>query len=790
MNEMQKAKGAMTIMIARPPKVGFGLRRKPAVWRAALLIGAMLGLAASASAVEPARIGQVKILHDGKVDKICLEYQGDLHYREYQFPRAKYGYLDFEPAVAEDSKLRLKPQGDVLSQISVRGSPGDRQRVRLLYQLDHWVAPTIRDTGDRVEIHFVPQAASSARLDEPVIPPLEPAAADGPAVPAVMASTTQSPAGFGGNPNDDIFADYMKLETQKPSTQARAAVAESPVAAPKPPASPIASTLLAQSAGPEASAQAGKSALASAQGGEGTPAAAEPVQIGSGGASKVFVPETGVAEQDKITGGRGYEFIDLTEEVFQKQVSLTFKEADLQNAIRILARHAELNLVMDPSDVKGRLTVELNNVPVGGALAGILRAHKLDLVRETGGIYRVVPSRLVRRERIVEEITVHIPLNWVPAEEVKKILDPVIDGEIGADTLGNSLIITDTPLKIEEIANVIRRMDKPEKQVMLEARLVEMNSNLSRGLGVSWNLARLDRDVANEALGPAAQNVLGQIPGIPAVVGYHPVTGAPITWTPPGTQLTQDVPYATNPYSFDALQRDIMSISEPLANQSHGLQWAVGRSVNIFGQEFQLSAFLQAAEDANLAKVLANPRVVTVNNQPANIDILRRIPYVSTIVGAGGVQSITYNYEDVGVQMTITPNITNNDYVRMSIQPSQKIFISQRGEARPTIDERVSQTNVIVKDEETAVIAGLRQQEFSEAMTGVPWLNKIPILGWAFKGKNYRQIKTDLLAFVTPHIIKEGQIISDQEQARYNEIDIQWDLPDYFFDDVKIDLGQ
>jgi len=778
MSEMQKAKGAMETMNLQARKIGKRL----------CLIGAMMvGLAVAANGAEPAKITNVKVLRDGKAATIRFDYEGTLRYREYQFPRAQYGYIDFEPAILKESRVSIKPKGTLITHMTARVLRSNRQRVRLLYQLERWVTPSVHDNGKQFEIRFIPAPERPVPLDM-AIPPFDPTGGESSAEkPAGNSGSTAASAGSGTGAGDPDFAEYLKMSNSGSPAPA----------APDPPKPSLVSAASKTAKTPKPSSK-------EAQGGEGSPLGGKSVKLDIlEGESHAFIPAAKPGtEKEKITGGRGYEFVDLSQTIFQKPVSLTFKDADLQNAVRILARHAGLNIVMSPADVKGRLTVELNNVPVGAALASILRTNNLELIREAGGIYRVVPSRLVRREHVVQQMTVHVQLNWVPAADVKKILDPIIDGDISADTLGNSLIITDTPIKIEEIANVIEKIDRPEKQVMLEARLVEMNVNLSRALGINWDLTRLDRDISYEALHlpKEVQQVIDQVPNIPTVVGYDPVSGAPIVHTPPPTDIVQNIKnFQTNPLSrapaniqaaLGGQGADTLGVYGPLAALPGGASWAFGRKVSIFGQEFQLSALLEAAEQANLAKVLAAPRVVTVNNQPATINILRRIPYSSTVVGAGGAQSITYDYEDVGIEMTITPNITNNDYVRMKIEPRQKIFVSQVGTGRPTIDERYSQTNVIVKDEGTAVIAGLRQQEFNKTANGVPWMREIPIIGWAFKSKDYRNLKTDLIAFVTPHIVKEEHMITPEEQDRYNEIDVQWDLPDYFFDDVKYDLSK
>jgi len=782
--------------------------RSQEVGKRLFLIGVLLGLTATVFAVEPARIGAVKFQRDAKIEKITFDYEGTLRYREYQFPRAHYGYLDFEMAAVKESKVNLKPRGALIKEIKLAPQgESSRQRVRLSYDLERWVAPGLHDTGNRLEISFA------------VSPVGQPAAGS-------SSSGAADESASGSSSKDAIFGDYLKLDTQKPfesSADARTPVVASgnarsdTVAAPIPLAPFVPEGRASKFKTVAAAVQADDSnpapvATTRAEGGEGSPPAAEPVTppltpVSPGTPeptptvpkakyevikSSAYVPESsqGIGAGSKITGGRGFEFVDLSAPLFQKPVSLTFKDADLQNVIRILARHAELNVVLDPNQVKGRVTLELNNVAVGPALASILRTNDLEIVCEAGSIYRVVPSRLVRRTPQREEVTVHIPLNWIGAEDAKKILDPVVEGDIGVDSLGNAIIVTDTPLKIEEIANVITKIDRPEKQVMLEARLVEMDVGLSRSLGINWDLARVDRDVSAGAL-----NQPRMVPGtatnpVPTVVGYNPITGAPITVNQP-LNVTNPLT-ASNPFSFD--QRtyggmDSLRVLQGL-NLANGAKLAFGKEVSIFGQAFQLSSLLQAAEDANLAKVLAAPKIVTVNNQPATIQIQRQIPYTTSFLGAGGAQTVTWSFEPVGIKMTITPNITNNDYVRMKIKPEQKILAGFPGGTgtRPMIDERISETNVIVKDEDTAIIAGLRQQEFTDSGSGVPWLQHIPVLGWLFKSNTTTSVKTDLMAFVTPHIIKEAQNITENERQRYNEIDVQWDLPDYFFDDVKLDL--
>lgn len=194
-------------------------------------------------------------------------------------------------------------------------------------------------------------------------------------------------------------------------------------------------------------------------------------------------------------------------------------------------------------------------------------------------------------------------------------------------------------------------------------------------------------------------------------------------------------------------------------------------------------------ENRNEIVVLANPKVITLNNVPATIDITENLPYTEGVISDQG-QFVTeeVEFEETGIKMTVTPNITNNGYVRMTIEPEQRIlrrYVATRYGVVPQIDTRKSLTNVIVKDEDTVVVGGLRKMQRSNDVTGVPWFHRIPLFGWLFKDTANTAEKLELIIFVTPHIIKEPMLTAE-EQFRYEQIDYDWELPDYFYDEVKI----
>jgi type IV pilus assembly protein PilQ len=446
-----------------------------------------------------------------------------------------------------------------------------------------------------------------------------------------------------------------------------------------------------------------------------------------------YVPPKGRAEE--VSPETAQERL-LRQEVFQQTVTLSFKDANLQNVLRIISQKTGLNIIMSEKDVKGTVTVHLEDVPLGAALDSILKTNELSFVIEPGNIVRVVPRKEVRKKEI-ELKTVHRTINWVQAKRIKETLEPFLteDGQIQACEDSNALIITDTPPNVAILEDLVAKLDIPEKQVMIEARLIDMSEGARRELGINWGLLK-----------------------------YEPERPG---WTDQ-EQFTQ--------VTFDP------SLLRPG-------QLTISKLPHFFGETWALDMTLSAMENRNEIVVLANPKVITLNNVPATIDIVENLPYTEGVLSQGG-QFVTeeVKFEETGIKMTVTPNITNNGFVRMMISPEQKIlrrYVATRYGSVPQIDSRKSLTNVIVKDEETVVMGGLRKLQRSNDTTGVPWFHRIPLFGWLFKDNTTTADKLELVMFVTPHIIKEP-VLAAEEQYRYDEIDYDWQLPDYFYDDVTV----
>jgi type IV pilus assembly protein PilQ len=299
--------------------------------------------------------------------------------------------------------------------------------------------------------------------------------------------------------------------------------------------------------------------------------------------------------------------------------------------------------------------------------------------------------------------------------------------------------LTDVPQRIQEHKKIIIQVDKPERQVLIEARLVDMKTDAIRGLGMNLTLSNED----SSGNSPAQWN------GLP-------------------------------------VEQLLLAYADPAA----ATQFAFGDNVGIFGNDVDISGLLTMFEQRDLVETLANPRVMTLNNVAADIEMIEQVPWSEIGESQTGNATEDIQTEEIGIKITVTPSITPNNFVRLNLLTEQTINngrVPGSGALGPLlVDERNANTNVIVKTDETVLLGGLRQMRISDQTEGTPWFHRIPVLGWLFKNKANSQNKTELFLFVTPHVL-ENPTLTTNEKSMYDRIDLKWDLPDYFFDDVKID---
>jgi len=445
-----------------------------------------------------------------------------------------------------------------------------------------------------------------------------------------------------------------------------------------------------------------------------TAPAAESVATPAVPAPPVPVAPVPVASGGKTLGVEGYT---------GQKISLDFQDAEVSNILRLIADVSGLNMVVG-EEVKGKVTLKLFNVPWDQALDIVLKSKGLGQVRE-GNIIRIDANANIAKQQDeaakakeaqvkAEDLkTLIIPINYAKAADLATTLKKNLSsrGDLTVNEATNSLIAKDVPQNIADIQQMIKLLDLPTPQVLIETRIVQANTNFARDLGVQWggttSMTTTNQHNINLNAGPSTGDAFNvQVPNFAVNL---PASGG--------------------------------------AGSIGNLGFTLGRLV---GTPFNLDLRLTAGEATGETKIISSPRVVTLDNKEAAIQQGDSIPFET--VSDKGTQT---QFVDATLNLTVTPHITPNGSVIMKIKATKNAigdFRSRLG--APSISKREATTEVMVQDGETTVIGGIFESTKSESETGVPWLSKIPGLSWLFKRQSVSDQTRELLIFITPSIVK------------------------------------
>ncbi|MGE5700637.1 MAG: type IV pilus secretin PilQ [Deltaproteobacteria bacterium] len=421
-----------------------------------------------------------------------------------------------------------------------------------------------------------------------------------------------------------------------------------------------------------------------------------------------------------------------------QRISLDFKDADLQNVFRIIAEVSNLNIITS-DDVKGKVTLRLVNVPWDQALDLVLQAKSLGAKQE-GNVIRIAPLAALRTEErarldakkevdklkaTLEAVTVTIPVSYTKASDLQaKIKDLLSEGgKIQVDERTNTIVVRDLAKNIEEARALIAKLDTATPQVLIEARIVEVDTSFSRELGVQWG---------GSYSGKSGRSNVG-ISGIQDSTGIF-LPGAPVT----NTGLVPFSPTLPTPNFAVNLPARI------------GLGAGGGISFGILRDNLRLDLSLSALEASNKGRVISSPKVITIDNKEATIEQGTQIPY--STVSASGTNT---QFVDATLSLKVTPHITPDGGVIMKLEAKNDSQGEVGVSGQPAINKKKATTEVLVRDGETAVIGGILQISRRETESGVPWLSKIPILGYFFRTDSNQSTNRELLIFITPKILKQ-----------------------------------
>jgi type IV pilus assembly protein PilQ len=408
-----------------------------------------------------------------------------------------------------------------------------------------------------------------------------------------------------------------------------------------------------------------------------------------------------------------------------RRISLDFQQADISNVLRLIAEVSGFNMVVGEG-VKSKVTMKLVSVPWDQALDMILKMNGLGKIRQSNILWidslaniakqqneeASAKDAKVKAEELVDRV---FYIRNLPAMELMTSLRQYLGprGLMQMSVGSNALIVRDTETKIGVMKQLVDGLDLEVPQVQIEARIVQADTTYSRSLGVQWGVQNVNQlsgtGVANfksGVVGPFANQASDFLVNLPATVGG-------LTSTP-------------------------------------GVGFTIGKTDGAL-----LDMRLSAGELLGLSKVIAAPKVTTLDKREAKISQGESIPFQTT-----SLQGTQTTFVDANLELNVTPQITSRDpkevgkQIMMKVRATRNAVGARSNPAGPSIDRRETNTQVIIRDGETMVVGGVFIDTQNNSVAGIPYLSRVPVLGWLFKNKTESVAKQELLIFLTPSIVK------------------------------------
>ncbi|MBF0388027.1 MAG: type IV pilus secretin PilQ [Candidatus Omnitrophica bacterium] len=416
-------------------------------------------------------------------------------------------------------------------------------------------------------------------------------------------------------------------------------------------------------------------------------------------------------------------------------VSLDFREADIKNVLKVLSYKSGVNIIAGP-EVVGMVNIQLKEVPWQKALDVILSTYGYSYEQKGTIIMVTTVENLKKRREDSKLLTEQEPmatetfvLNFSKAEDVAKSLDKMktARGNVNFDARTNSIIVSDVGSNLELIKEVVKKLDTVTPQILIDARIIETELNNQETLGIQWPTS-----IGGTATMPVRRHIF-------------PWSTARDSSYLPATSFT-------NP-----LKVGDQTVAGPTGDTLE-TQFTYGTiSLN------SLTVVLDMLKQRVNTNSLSNPRIVTLDNQSANIAVGRKYPLPKyTYSDTQDKLTISgWEYIEYGLTFKVTPHINGRDLVTLDIEP---VVVSESGSVGfnfgsgqttnvPILRTESAKTNVMIRDGETLVIAGLISDTKSNTVRKVPVLGDIPLLGALFRHKADLITKTELMIFLTPRII-------------------------------------
>ena len=515
-------------------------------------------------------------------------------------------------------------------------------------------------------------------------------------------------------------------------------------------------------------------------------------------------PLTIGAEQDPV--GDEQKVLKTARQRLRTKITYSCTELPIENVLMDLAEQAKIDIVKSPK-VTGNVTAKVTDVPLEEALSNILAAHDYTYIA-TESMIRVMPLSeiAVAREELVTRI---YRITYADANEVAAALGNFVSqrGKVAFNKGTSHIIVTDTEGKIKGIDKFIEEIDFMTPQVLVEVRIYDITTSEGFELSPDWHAGRnapytadlitLPDEVQTNVTEPYTvhekefteydRTVYGSYPG--GFRDAYKETRDLEAWEyNPGISETESV-YIDPPAIMTNRRR------KPFVGASFDHETGGALRFSLLNDAVDIDFVLSVLHKEVEARLLANPRILVLDNETANFEIIREIPY-REMMQVAREDPITYTeYKDVGVQLKVTPHIARDGMIRLRIEPEFGVVVGFNAEGAPTVDTRRANTVAMVKNGQTIAMSGLRKRETTKDISKVPLLGDLPLVGGLFKSETESVEINELVIFITTRIITEpvlsavekkqfdatefaGPEITEMRLERDNQLETEADEPD------------
>ncbi|HWK75288.1 MAG TPA: type IV pilus secretin PilQ [Povalibacter sp.] len=429
-----------------------------------------------------------------------------------------------------------------------------------------------------------------------------------------------------------------------------------------------------------------------------------------------------------------------------ERLTLNFQDIETRAVLQLLADTSGQNMVITET-VGGNVTLRLQNVPWDQALDIVMRTKGLDM-RKEGNVMLIAPAaeiaarekEILAARKEVQELaplrSEYLQINYAKAADLAKLLKAGNNnsllstrGSVAIDERTNTLLLQDTAERLADIRRLVATLDIPVRQVRIEARIVIVNDDFSRELGVRFGVNGTSTRIGgSDGQGFISNRGLDAPDGAVLFPGTNDPRG--------GLEIGE--------------AKDRYMVNLPVANPAGAL------ALTFLDSDFIVDLELSAAQAEGRGEIVSQPSLITANQREATIEQGVEIPYQE----ASSSGATTTSFKKAVLSLKVTPQITPDNRIILDLTVSKdsvgQLVASATGGFVPSIDTREIVSTVIVNDGQTVVLGGILETERRDSQKKVPLLGDIPVMGHLFKSNTKTDNKDELLIFVTPRILREG----------------------------------